>query len=166
MITPMSESESSLEDESAEGSSLFGPAGSGLRWTAGTVVGGCLTLVGWLRNWLLQDGQQDLLTATITSVGLLGPVWMLLGGMELIGVSKNVLCSSKEMSVLAVPIAGLVELLVFMFILKGLLRLMIATSRGEEPVDPLLSIVAAIIPLVLGSFFEIGNDTLLNCLYP
>lgn len=162
----MSESESSPEDESTEGSSLFGPAGAGLRWTAGAIIGGCFAVVSWLRSWLFQDGQQDILTATVASVGLLGPVWMVLEGMGLIGVSKNVLCSSGEMSVLAVPIAALVELLVFMFILKGLLRLMIATSRGEEPVDPLLSISAAIIPLVLGSLLEIGNDSLLSCLYP
>lgn len=163
----MSDSESSAEDERTEGASLFGPAGAGLRWTAGTVAGGSLTVVVRLRDWLLQEGQQDLLTATVVSVGLLGPVWLVFGGLQLIGVSNSVLCSSGGMSVLAVPVAGLVELLVFMFVLKGLLRLMIATSRGgEELVDPLLSIVGAIIPIVIGSFLELENQSLLNCLYP
>ncbi len=163
----MSDSESPSEDSETEGSSLLGPAGASLRWVGRTVIGGNFILVGGLKAQSLQDGRQDILTATLVSIGLLGPIWIILGGLHLIGVRQNVLCSNGEIKVLLVPIAGLLELLVFAFILKGLLRLMIALSQADEKLaNPLLSMVAAIIPLVIGSFFEVGNDSLLSCLYP
>ncbi|UPM45036.1 hypothetical protein [Halocatena salina] len=163
----MSDSESPSENEDTEDSSLFGPAGTTLRWIVSATIGGSLTCIGRLKSWSLQNGRQDLFTATLLSLELLGPVWIILGAMQEIGVNKNVLCSSGDPNVLAGPIAGLVELLVFVFVLKGLLRSMIATSRVDEKLtDPLLSIAAAIVPLVIGSVLEVGNESLLECLYP
>lgn len=153
-----------IPDRLTEGiSSLFGPAGNGVRWLGGAVVVCGVAFKGVC----LQPGRRDLLTATTASVGLLGPVWLVLGGVGLIGASNSVLCSSGGMGILALLITTLFEVLVALFVLKGLLRTMIALSQTrDELVDPVLSLGAAIIPVLLGSLLQVGNNSLIVCLYP
>ncbi|UPM41772.1 hypothetical protein [Halocatena salina] len=144
-------------------SSLLGPAGSGIQWLGGAVVVCGVTLKGVL----FQSGREDLLTATITSIGLLGPVWLAFGGMAMIGANNSVLCTTGEIGIPALLVTTIFEALVALFVLKGLLRLMISISQAEnELTDPMLSIGAAILPVLFGSVLSVEGGSLIACLYP
>lgn len=153
-----------IPDRLTEGvSSLLGPAGSGVRWLGGAVVACGVAF----RGVLFQSGQEDLLTATIASIGLLGPVWLAFGGMGLLGANNTALCTSGGMGIPALLVTTIFEVLVALFVLKGLLRTMVALSQTrDELVDPVLSIGAAIIPVLLGSLLVVGDGSLIACLYP
>lgn len=144
-------------------SSLLGPAGDGIRWLGGAVVVCGVACKGVL----IQPGQRDLITATVLSIGLLGPVWLALGGVQVIGASNSVVCTNGGMGYLALLITTIFEVLVAVFVLKGLIRTMFALSQTrDELVDPVLSLGAAMIPLLLGSVLQVGNESLILCLYP
>ncbi|RRJ28048.1 hypothetical protein [Halocatena pleomorpha] len=144
-------------------SSLLGPAGSGVRWLGGVIVVCGVTLKGVL----LQSGREDIRTATIVSIGLLGPVWLAFGGMEMLGANNSMLCTTGEMGIPTLVVTTMFEALVALFVLKGLLRTMIALSQTRDDlVDPVLSIGAAILPVLLGSVLVVGNGSLIACLYP
>lgn len=144
-------------------SSLLGPAGSGIRWLGRTVV----SRGSVLKSVPTQSGRRDLLASAIASVCLLGSVWFVLGGAQVLGVTPSALCPSGQMGLFAQLITSLFEVLIALFLLKGLLRTMIALSRtSDELVDGALSIGAAIVPVVLASLLHVGNSSLLLCLYP
>lgn len=142
---------------------MLGPAGGGIRWLGGAIVACGVTL----RGVLFQSGQQDLRTATLASIGLLGSVWLVFVGMGLLGAHNSALCTTGGMGIPALLVTTIFEILVALFVLKGLLRTMVAVSQTrDELVDPVLSIGAAIIPVLLGSFLAVGNNSLITCLYP
>lgn len=144
-------------------SSLWGPAGAGVRWFGGAVVVCGQTL----KEVLIQSGRRDLLASTIASVCLLGSVWLVFGGIQAIGVSHGMVCTSEQMGILALSITSLFEILIVLFLLKGLLRTMVALSRtSDELIDGPLSVGAALIPILLASLLRVGNTSLIACLYP
>lgn len=152
-----------IPDRLTEGaSSLLGPAGSGIQWLGGVVV----VCGNKLKEVLLQSGREDLLTATIASIGLLGPVWIVFGGLELLGANNNALCTSGGIEIPALLVTTMFEALFAIFVLKGIFRTMVALSQTrDELVDPMLSIGAALLPVLLGSMLVVGNNSLIACLY-
>lgn len=161
----MSDENSSSEE--AGGSLLLGPAGAGLRWIGSTTFGWVLLLAVVVHQGLMQGGRRDVFTATVAAAGLLIPVWLVIWGGQTIGVSRGVLCSSGQMSLLTMLVVGLLELLVAFFLFKGIFRAMLLLSRAsDELLDSLLSIGASIVPILLGTFLHVGNASLISCLYP
>lgn len=160
----------SAEDSSSGdggGSLLWGPAGAGLVWVSSTTVGVGILLAVVMYELLTQGGRRDIFTATIGAVGLLVPVWLVLWGGQTLGVSRGVLCTSGQMGLFAVLVAGLLELLVAFFLLKGLIRAMVFLSRAsDELTDSFLSMGAATVPIFLGTLLHIGNVSLITCMYP
>lgn len=148
---------SSSDDDG--GITLLGPAGDSLRWGSAAAVSAVLTL----KVVPMQSGRRDILTATGAAIVLFAPIWLAVGAGDMLGMR---LCTDGQMGIVATGLAGLLQLLVLVFVLKGLLRTMVALSRDDELADPVLSMAAGVIPAVIGSVLTVGGSSLLACLFP
>lgn len=120
-----------------------------------------------------QPGWEDLRISAIVTVGLLGPLWIILiGAYELsLGVIWVVLCHSGWLGLGIAPvIATVLWLMTIVFFMKFLIRSMVtlgrADSQSPEIKDPAFSLAGALLPTVTAGVLRVGESTIALCLSP
>lgn len=131
------------------------------------------------RSWsgflviVTQSGWEDLRTSTIVTLGLVGPLWIILTGTHELGLDLIVgaLCGSGWMGLGISPvIAAVLRLTMIVFFTKFLVRSMIALARaGSQTPDiksPSFSLAGALLPAVTTGVLRVGNSSIAVCLFP
>ncbi|UPM43354.1 hypothetical protein [Halocatena salina] len=132
-------------------------------------------VVWWIWNKLVrivtQSGWEDFRISAIVTVGLVGPLWLILVAAYDFGliVVGRILCTSGWMGLGIAPmIATVLQFTTIVFFTKFLVRSMIRLSRaGSQTPDimgPTFSLAGALFPTVITSVLQIGQSTIAVCL--
>lgn len=146
----------------------------------GQVKGGYhrVSHVVW-RGWnvsiriMTQSGWEDFRISAIVTFGLVGPLWIILGGAYELGLwgIGVVFCGSGWMGLGIAPlIATVLRITTIVFFTKFLIRSMVTLSRaGNQPPDikdPTFSLSGALLPTVTIGVLQIGESPIAVCLSP
>lgn len=127
---------------------------------------------GFLRI-VTQSGWADLRTSTIVTLGLVGPLWVVLTGTHELGLNAVVgaICGGGWMGLGISPvIAAVLRLTIVVFFTKFLVRSMVTLARaGSQTPDiknPAFSLAGSLLPAVATGVLRVGDSSIAVCLFP
>lgn len=133
----------------------------------------CRKSWGGVLGIVTQSGWEDLRTSTVVTLGLVGPLWVVLMGTHELGLNVVVgaLCGSGWMGLGVSPvIAFVLRLTMIVFFTKFLVRSMVALARAGSQTpgirNPAFSLAGALLPAVATGVLRVGDSSIAVCLFP